>query len=312
MTAHPTGQCLLSKNLTYTGLLEKKEHRHDIVNVCPSKKRGNNNNILDMGACIGDWGPFSKNTCHKYLGVGSTARGDELPGRCGDELCESQSRGCSCAGAAQSNTPLTQAPQPGLARDHITQPQHPCKAASPSPERRGQATKHTTDTPHTHTRTRNTRHRHHHCRHQHRRHKHTKHTKARTPPASQTHTTREAPPPTPKETNNPQSGMARNPPPTPTMNPPKETPVTAPKTLRQEGQGAVPTPQTPLGQAGQPTSSATHQALCQEWRGPTPSTRQRPTTPRPTRRTIDCSTLNKEHHQQPLQPERHLQHRRQW
>ena len=65
----------------------------------------------------------------------------------------------------------------------------------------------------------------------------------------------------------------------------------APKTLRQEGRGAARTPTTPLGLAGQLTSSATHQALSQEWRGPASSTSQRPTTPRHTPRTIDCSSL---------------------
>ena len=116
----------------------------------------------------------------------------------------------------------TQAPQPGLARDCNTQPPHPHRAASPSPERRGQATKHTTNTPHTHPRTHNTHHHHHHSRHQHKRHKHTKHMKARTPPAPRTHTTQETRTPTPKETNNPQPGMARNPPPTPMTNPTKD------------------------------------------------------------------------------------------
>ena len=72
----------------------------------------------------------------------------------------------------------TQAPQPGQARDHNTQSPHPHKATNTSPERRGQATKHTKDTSHTHPRTHNTHHHHEHGRHQHRCHKHTKHMKA--------------------------------------------------------------------------------------------------------------------------------------
>ena len=182
-----------------------------------------------------------------------------------------------------------QAPQPGLARDDNTQPPHPHKAANPSPERRGRQpntppkndTRTRTHTAHaTSTTTAATKrsatntqitHKHEHWP----RRKHTQHRKPATHP---------------QRNQQPSARNEEEPTANPNVKSTKERRVTALKTLCQEWQGAAPTPKT-TNTAMTGGSNATRQALCQEWQGPTRSTGQGPTTPRPTPRTIDCSTL---------------------
>ena len=91
---------------------------------------------------------------HSRAGPG-TAPGEHRPRRRGKET-EGGGHAKGVAGGHTTNRLQpggagnhTQTPQPRRERGHDTQPPHPHRVAKPSPERRGQAPKRTTNTPHT-------------------------------------------------------------------------------------------------------------------------------------------------------------------
>ena len=92
---------------------------------------------------------------HHSQGGPGTAPEDHRPKQRGKET-EGGGHTKGAAGGHTTNRPQpggagnhTQTPRPRWERGHDTQPPHPHRAAKPSPERRGQAHKRTTNTPHT-------------------------------------------------------------------------------------------------------------------------------------------------------------------
>ena len=147
----------------------------------------------------------------------------------------------------------TRAPQlAGKGPQHTAPRQH--RDAKTSAEGRGQAPKPTTNTPHTRL-----------C-------AHTTHTATAATNTSPTNAHN-----TPKREHRPHRKRTQH----------RKTERTRAQQLSARGSAGP--PETPLGHKGRPTSS-THQALSQEWRAPTPSNTQRPTTPKPTPRTSNCDT----------------------